>query len=307
MEGEELKEKQYLQLREILFIFNDICLPEHIDSFPLPQGVILRPATASEAEIYKKVSIETLGLSSYNLAPLQEKANAQQWWIIERSPDTTNFLALSWAAILLKPNIVLGGSLFFNKQEHAGSCLPEIDRLQQELLLKPEKYKIDDIGLFHSLHYYMSFFCSNHPIPDPLKQPLMLYYSALPLTFSSPLLTLSLFSVIESLLTHPPRETDTLRSITYQLRSKIALLEKRFQSPVNFQQYFGDTEPKNLWQKLYGLRSCVAHGNKYDFTTGKYQILGSLENTNHFLDETVREIIKLAIEEKDLIQDLKEC
>jgi len=122
----------------------------------------------------------------------------------------------------------------------------------------------------------------------------------------SRLLTLSLFSIIESLIAHKPRLSETLDSITHQIKHKLNLLSKRFDNTLNHQDYFGVITYTKLWSKLYGLRSDIAHGQSYDFT-GRNTCLKSLENTNMFLDEIAKELIKLVISESELISDLREC
>lgn len=76
--------------------------------------------------------------------------------------------------------------------------------------------------------------------------------------------------------------------------------------PVRHEEYFGEIGYPKLWGKLYGLRSDIAHGQKYKFED-QYAVLKSLENVSKFLDKVAKELMKLAIEENELITDLREC
>lgn len=167
-----------------------------------------------------------------------------------------------------------------------------------------EILSLDELNKFKR---YFNFISDDNQTMYLIKTPLEMFRETSKLPRYSRMLTLSFFSIIESLITHKPRSAETLDSINHQIKNKINLLSKRFDLPVDHKMYFGEIDFLNLLGRLYALRSDIAHGQSYTFSAGNYQILKSLENTNSFLDEIVREIIKLAIDDPELIKDIKAC
>lgn len=132
---------------------------------------------------------------------------------------------------------------------------------------------------------------------------LSLYAETERLSNSSVLLTLSFFSILESLVTNGRIDGE---SITNQLRHKLNLILRRVTKAPDGAAMFPALSYEKLWAKLYGLRSDIAHGNVYDFK-GKYQALTSLELVNQYLDGVVAAVIRLAIDEPALVDDLRSC
>ena len=65
---------------------------------------------------------------------------------------------------------------------------------------------------------------------------------------SSNLCIVGYFSVIEALITHQPRLSETLDSISHQIRGKLVLLNKRFDRPVDPECFFDDaSEIMSAW------------------------------------------------------------
>jgi len=94
---------------------------------------------------------------------------------------------------------------------------------------------------------------------------------------------LSYFSIIESLLTHHPKPSDTIDSITRQIKTKMFLLSKRFQRTFNYKIYFPSlSNLENVWEILYNFRSRLAHGEEIEFQK-KFSALVSNEIIRLFL------------------------
>lgn len=123
---------------------------------------------------------------------------------------------------------------------------------------------------------------------------------------TSDLVILGYFSIIEMLITHPPRLNESLDSISHQIVNKINLLEKMFHRNINYHDYFKDTKKETIWKKLYAYRSDIAHGNVMDFDR-KFELLISKENINKFLIENIKNILLFSIYNTDFINDLKKC
>ena len=118
--------------------------------------------------------------------------------------------------------------------------------------------------------------------------------------------TIGYFSIIESLITHQPRLPESIDSIMHQINTKMPLLNKRFNSPINISDYFGETSPESIWKKLYSYRSLLAHGGKPDFEKD-LRVLRDRGNVNKFLKESLKELMLYALSEAAFISDLKKC
>lgn len=125
------------------------------------------------------------------------------------------------------------------------------------------------------------------------------------LPHTSPLRFLGYFAILESLLTHPPKPTDPYDSITRQVKKKVALLDHRWGNTLDYKA-FGGATPETVWSKMYTYRSLVAHGGAPEFT-GDLAALGSHENALTLVKETVKSVIRHALDEPQLLLDLREC
>lgn len=130
----------------------------------------------------------------------------------------------------------------------------------------------------------------------------ILELDALPV--DSPLLFLGYFAILESLITHKPKETDTIDSITRQVKQKLMLLDNRWQPRIDYSAFQG--KPDAIWQKMYHYRSDIAHGAEPDFKT-KLQLLGDSKSALKLLKETVKSILRQTIIEPQLMLDLRNC
>ncbi len=124
---------------------------------------------------------------------------------------------------------------------------------------------------------------------------------------NSPFQVIGLFAIIEMLITHNPKLEDRGDSITHQMQAKIPLLSKRFQTPLDYSRFFSIVAEKKVWQGLYGYRSAVAHGGTPDFQSRDLKILKNAQNADAFLREVVKALLKQALKEPQLYQDLRNC
>ncbi len=125
------------------------------------------------------------------------------------------------------------------------------------------------------------------------------------LPYKSPLLFLGYFAILESLLTHQPKQTDTIDSITRQVKQKVMLLDNRWQPRIDYSQ-FGGNKPETIWTTMYSYRSCLAHGREPDFK-GNLQLLGNTDRALELLKQTVKSVLRQALLEPQLILDLQNC
>jgi|GEM_PF-3686283 len=121
---------------------------------------------------------------------------------------------------------------------------------------------------------------------------------------SSPLNILGHFIVIEMLLTHKPNGKEMADSLTHQIKSKMKFLTPRLSMPLDYQS-FGEAAIEQIWTSLYSWRSKIAHGDISDFTKAELQKLKTQEKAYSFLESATRNLLVYALEQPELVQDLK--
>ena len=131
----------------------------------------------------------------------------------------------------------------------------------------------------------------------------MLELDALP--SQSPLLFLGYFAILESLLTHQPKPTDTIDSITRQVKRKIVLLDNRWQPRIDYSP-FPKSAPEKIWSVMYSYRSCLAHGGEPDFKK-ELHLLVDVDSALKLLKQTLKGVLRQALTEPQLIVDLRDC
>lgn len=122
---------------------------------------------------------------------------------------------------------------------------------------------------------------------------------------NSPLLFLGYFALLESLLTHAPDPKDPLDSITRQVKSKVALLDNRFEKHIDYSAFRG-ANADTVWTKMYDYRSRVAHGGAPDFSD-RLAVLRDQMTALMLLRETVKATVRHSLIEPQLLTDLRNC
>jgi hypothetical protein len=159
----------------------------------------------------------------------------------------------------------------------------------------------DDVSEITSIHASLRSY--DHMLLN-LKRPLLQMSQLKGLHHESPLRFLGYFTILESLLTHPPKGTDTIDSITRQVKKKLALLDRRFVTAIDYSGF--DAKPEKVWGEMYSYRSVIAHGGIPDFKKD-LAALKSPKRALQLLKETTKALIRHALREPHLIVDLREC
>lgn len=310
----------------ITFIYSNVLFDKLHLPFKISDDIELRSASVQEVEKFIEHLSQAYGAQSqwvipFDHEPKQVKENVTEttiyspsrehrWWVIAFNGTNAKVIELAKILTLVDPKLHLGSTFMFSEPDQKGDSGGVLYGNHAEIeLLSGESRKdyevVNTSELSKLKRYYESIVSSQEEFEKP-KFSLDLYYSSSKLPSHSGLLTLSLFSIIESIVAHKPRLAETLDSITHQIKNKINLLSKRFDIEIDHEEYFGAISYPKLWSKLYSLRSDISHGQSYEFE-GDLSVLKSIENVNIFLDKIARELIKLSIDEKELISDLREC
>lgn len=118
----------------------------------------------------------------------------------------------------------------------------------------------------------------------------------------SPLQVLGYFAILESVLTHQPNPEDRYESITRQITQKLALLNRRWSSQLDYTPFAGAAHEK-IWSKMYAYRSAIAHGRKPDFKS-QLGLLKDANSANLLIRDAVKKAIRQAFVEPQLMADL---
>jgi hypothetical protein len=115
------------------------------------------------------------------------------------------------------------------------------------------------------------------------------------------LYALGVFAIIESLLTHNP--VGDYDSLTHQISTKFPLLSRRMPLPIDYSA-FPDASDAQIWKMLYQYRSAIAHGSQPDFA-GKLKRLKNADLVREFLDAALKALLRFALNEPRLVNDLR--
>lgn len=125
----------------------------------------------------------------------------------------------------------------------------------------------------------------------------------------SPFRIVSIFSIIELLITTNPKNIGD-QSISKQLSNKIGFLYNNFFKNFKLESYMKGSDSNNIYtiiDKLYTYRSDIAHGNIPKLEKDLVIVQQNKENILPFLNELLINILKIAVQKPNLIKDLKRC
>jgi hypothetical protein len=86
----------------------------------------------------------------------------------------------------------------------------------------------------------------------------------------------------------------------------MSLLSRLFVHPLDYSGHFGDTKPDTVWRELYAVRSSLAHGSNPDFAR-EFSTLKSIDTVDRFVQSAVGRVMRDALDEPQLIADLRNC
>lgn len=242
-----------------------------------------------------------------------EKLPVDQWRYFVISfpayPDAT-VCAIERALSLATPDVRLGFSVI--KAQYKELTMPALSfepaRLFQQIQrvrtgsLRFVDVNESDVGGFVTLCTQISNFKHDCVDMDSLIGQ-VIDLEALP--ERSPLVFLGYFALLESILTHQPKKSDTIDSITRQIIRKTALLDNRWQPRLDYSDFNG-ARPETVWSAMYNYRSCLAHGGRPDFAKD-LKVLSDRWNALRLLKDTLKATVRQVLAEPQLVVDLRNC
>jgi hypothetical protein len=248
--------------------------------------------------------------TSYSFEELPE--SDWKYWVIAFEGWNEKLHEIEKCALLLDPDLDFGFQIIFEYEYQAGKVAAHT-YMPIHLV---EKYNSREYHTANAKEITTSelkkisrFYEMSHNINPRyayINHALENFLSIRRIPARSELLIVGYFSIIETLITHAPRLTETLDSIGHQIRNKVVLLRKQFSRHIAYDLYFKDASEQKVWQKLYSYRSCLAHGSIPDFS-GEFQILVDNRTILEFLKENIKELFKLALNDPEFMTDLKKC
>jgi hypothetical protein len=101
---------------------------------------------------------------------------------------------------------------------------------------------------------------------------------------------LSLMSLVEGVLSHKPKPTDPTESVTRQVSRKFDLISTTTEgvdAKLHFPAIPSSVDTVKLWQKLYEIRSQIAHGEDFR-SPASAEYLDTPHSVSSYLDAALR-------------------
>mgnify|MGYP007065722966 CR=1 FL=1 len=108
-------------------------------------------------------------------------------------------------------------------------------------------------------------------------------------------------AVVECLLVQSSsRNVGTLK---HQISRKVPLILRR----ARFQNASFSSDPVEIWGQLYELRNVIAHGGSPQFAGEKLSKIGGFAVALDYALDALRALLRHALQEPELIDDLSKC
>lgn len=303
-------------------VLSNLMIPPNLLPFEVEPRITILKANELQLTEFRKVMIAG-GYFAGGMVPFQSKAFEAEiegggsrveylaipeavQYAIEFSGFNGHLQNLKFAGLLTTPKLRFGmDALYRDPEKTTVGLISMLSYHQLELISDGNREPYLDFGRdsLETLKHYHGMIQRGFSDGSRVSRALNLYADTDRLSPVSALLTLSYFSIIESLITNGRKEGE---SITNQIRHKLKLILRRVSNAPDVSAFFRGIKYETLWSKLYGLRSDIAHGNVYEFNKD-YQALISMPIVNRYLEGVVAAVIRLAIDEPDLVDDLRIC
>jgi hypothetical protein len=303
-------------------VLSNLRIPPNLLPFEIDSRVSILKANNFQMAEFKKVMVAG-GYFSGSTVPFQAEiteielgdgARRIQYcaipdavqYVIEFSGFNAHLEYLKHAGLLIRPKLRFGmESQYRDPSKTIVGLRGMLSYYQLELIAEGNRLPFADVSedYLPQLRHYHGIILKGFPQNSRVGRALSLYADTDRLRPDSVLLTLSYFSILESLITNGRID---MESITHQLKNKLKLILRRVANPPDGSLIFGGITYDKLWSKLYGFRSDIAHGNVYEFPKD-YPMLKSIGLVNDYLDTVLAAVIRLAIDEPELVEDLRLC
>jgi hypothetical protein len=234
-----------------------------------------------------------------------------RYWIVSFDGANTHTDGLQLAVNLLKNDLDFGFHFMYRKDGEGAGIISGHSNVSSYFESHPKMFgncgngadTIDTVELIETNGYFQSIKACEKEQPLIYKS-IRDFFQLKSLPRNSSMVILGYFAVIESLVTHDPK--DDFDSLNHQISTKMTLLSKRFKRQMDYNGHFEQPDQERVWKKLYGYRSALAHGTPADFKL-KFKSLKDPSNALNFLKEAAKLTLLFAMKEPDFLADFKKC
>jgi len=305
----------------VSFILNYLEIP-----FELPQNlnkqVTLRKPTEDELTLIKKNFSLYKSATMFTRVNFYEKKNVIQkngsshelipknewkYFVLEAIevplPEIKNiFKKLQFAFKLIENDLQLAmGITFFDGEPPSYTMNPlrelifynnDYPEMDQKINLDEFQQAMHYLNLIENLKEEHQFIISSIENFDELENlPNKSYFK-----------TLGYFTIIEQLITHRPKKSD---SILKQMKTNIPKINSSLSNKINFNLWFENHTESQIVTNLYEFRSSIAHGRKFSFK-GKSKIFLNKILVQKFMKDLVKKVIISALHNPEFTNKIKE-
>ncbi len=306
------------------------------ESFDFGGGIQIRPATTHEIESIQALLAASRPLQS--LAPYRNPYETEvrsterdggaidnvitllpddrwRYHVIAFQGPNTNSVHFCSASILTRSRILTGHTIFARTLNNDGkdtrhfgvSTNPgAVDRMYREAMLTDDAFMSLDRTRVKDLRHVCDSMAALEDDRAGIRSAIGQFAQLDLIPKFSPLRFLGYISLIEALVTHEPDPSDPHSSLTRQVRQKMLLIGRRAELPIPYDLLDTSVGKEKLWTKLYAYRSKIAHGATPDFKN-KLKCLKSQDAALDFIKAATVTVMRQALEEPELIIDLRQC
>lgn len=297
--------------------------------FELIPGLFLQRANAGQTDLIKEQLIKhgvngspvppayeyewlppvSDGKSGYSWSSQSLPTDRFRYWVVTASGDNVlSVFHLQEAINLLRSDFDFGFCFSnFGSNGSLGVCVPGslgtglLNLTSADPLFTVTELDVAELACVGRYHQAIQTCEKEHP---NISRAIRTFADLKSLPRNSNLVVLGYFSVIESLVTHDPK--DDFDSLNHQISTKMVLLSKLFERRLDYKSLFGDHDPERVWKKLYSYRSALAHGAAADFKS-KFQVLKDSSTASSFLKEATKLTLLFAMKDPEFLADLQKC
>jgi len=231
-----------------------------------------------------------------------------RYWVVAYDGPNTQIQNLQFAVNLLQADLDLGFNFVYWEEGQRPGIMTggatDFSILQSLLFLPGDgslRVTADEIKSVNGYFQSIKTCEKEHP---HIHKAVNEFFQLRSLSRNSGMIVLGSFAVIESLVTHDPKED--FDSLNHQISTKMPLLSKRFERRLDYDTHFGQLTQEQIWKKLYAYRSALAHGTPANFQT-KFRVLKHPGNALGFLREATKLTLLFAMKEPEFLADLQRC
>jgi len=263
--------------------------------------------------VYEKSQVQAISRENGDIEYQSELLPPEKWkyWAISYKGRSQEIQNIQNVTLLLKEQIEFGPE--FRLNDESSLSMSNFPAIMSYLTSKEVIHSIQPTAQISAedlknIQLYYSLLKGLKPEYSYITNAINLLNELRALPRESDFISIGLFSIIESLLSHNPKLDYFHDSIKHQIKTKIPLLRKRFVRTLDYGEYFKNgVKEEKILSNLYDYRSAIVHAGNSKIPNDLSSILIGKEEVRKFLVELTKLLIITALMEPELVTDLKSC